>query len=67
VSKYIEPLVKCLSSGPKSLGEIEHALKTAASCFVLQLQGRTDLFRKVGTGRGSKWELTEAGKKEGLQ
>jgi len=64
VSKYIEPLVKCLASGPKPLGEIEAALNVAAGCFINQLQGRTDLFRKVGAGRGSKWELTEAGKKE---
>ena len=57
VSKYIEPLVKCLSTGPKSLGEIEQTLKVAAGCFINQLQGRNDLFRKVGSGRGSKWEL----------
>lgn len=57
VSKYIEPLMKCLSNGPKSLGEIEQALKVASGCFVNQLQGRTDLFHKVGSGRGSKWAL----------
>lgn len=64
-SKWYEPVGKALASGPKGLSELERVVGVASPSFMSPvLLKYNHLFRKNGSGRGSTWELTEAGKRE---
>lgn len=64
-SKWYEPVGKALAEGPKGLSELERATGAMPPSFLDPvLRKYPNLFRKNGEGRGSTWELTEAGKRE---
>jgi len=61
-SKYFEPLIKALRGGGKTNSELERILGKVQACFLGVLVNNPATFKKVGSGRGSTWELVEASK-----
>lgn len=61
-SKYFEPLVKALRGGGKTNSELVNLLGKAQGCFLGVLVNNPATFKRVGSGRGSTWELVEASK-----